>query len=189
MTEETADGTDIERLSDPETLVDRGDVPVTEVERTLGGERFEGMREHYSRIDGVVQVGITTDDGQLLLQGSETAGQWAPPGGPVGPGQDWVEAARQTMETQTGVELTVDSVELCERLTFRCEDDPTEQFSAYGVSFAASPVAADAGFLDDPAIVDHPHLPPDHDQTFAWFDGVPDDANENHVEHIERFLD
>lgn len=185
-------GTDsdgVESLTEPETLRERADVPDTEVRRTLDDRAFEGMQNHYSSIDGVVQVGVTTDDGRLLLQGSVESGNWAPPGGSIPPGEDWVTAARRTMETQTGVDIAIDTVELYEHLVFEHEDDPDRRFSAPGVSFAASVVDAPAEFLDDPDIVEHPQLAEDHDQTFAWFETVPADARENHVEHIEMFLD
>jgi len=185
---EQTDSDGIESLADPKTLRARADVPDTEVRRTLGAQAFEGMQSHYDGIDGVVQVGITTEDGKLLLQGSTESGDWAPPGGSVRPGEDWVDAARRTMETQTGVEVTVDTVELYEHLVFEHEDDPRRRFTAPGVSFAASLAEAPPEFLHDPDIVEHPQLPDDHDQTFAWFGGVPDDARETHVEHIEMFL-
>jgi ADP-ribose pyrophosphatase YjhB (NUDIX family) len=179
----------IESLTDPETLRERAGVPDTEVRQRLDDRAFEGMGTHYGSIDGVVQVGVTTDDGRLLLQGSAESGEWAPPGGSVPPGEDWVAAARLTMETQTGVDITIDTVELYEHLVFEHADDPERRFSAPGVSFAASVVDAPPAFLDDPDIVEHPRLPEDHDQTFAWFETVPADANENHREHIEMFLD
>ena len=178
----------IDELADPEQLRGRDDVPYTEVRRTLSGEPFEGLREHYSSIDGVVQVGITTENGRLLLQGSTESGGWAPPGGAVRPGEDWVEAARRAMETQTGVPVTIDAVERYERLVFEHKDDPQRQFSAPGVSFSASPSDPPPGFLSDPDIAENPQLPDDHDRTFAWFESVPDDARPNHVEHIEMFL-
>lgn len=185
---EQTDSNGIESLADPETLRERADVPDTEVRRTLGEQAFEGLQRHYNSIDGVVQVGIMTDDGELLLQGSVESGDWAPPGGSVQPGEDWVDAARRTMETQTGLEITIDTVELYEHLIFEHEEESGRRFTAPGVSFTASVADPPPGFLDDPGIVDHPQLPDDHNKTFAWFDTVPDDARETHVEHIEMFL-
>jgi len=179
----------IDTLADPEQLRRRDDIPDTEVGRTLAAEPFEGLQEHYSAIDGVVQVGITTEEGRLLLQGSPESGGWAPPGGAVSPGEDWVAAARRAMETQTGVSIRIDAVERYEHLTFEHGDNPGRQFSAPGVSFSASLQDPPAAFLSDPDIVENPQLPDDHDRTFAWFDFVPDDARQTHVEHIEMFLD
>jgi hypothetical protein len=48
----------IDALADPAALRERDDVPDTEVRRTLPDEAFDGLQEHYSSIDGVVQVGI-----------------------------------------------------------------------------------------------------------------------------------
>jgi ADP-ribose pyrophosphatase YjhB (NUDIX family) len=182
-------GDSIDALADPAALRDRDDVPETEVRRTLPDEAFEGLQEHYSSIDGVVQVGITAPDGRLLLQGSTESGGWAPPGGAVSPGEDWVDAARRAMETQTGATVTIKTVELYEQLLFEHEDDSGRQFSAPGVSFSASVSDPPEGFFTDPDIVENPQLPDEHDRTFAWFDSVPDDARQNHVEHIEMFLE
>jgi ADP-ribose pyrophosphatase YjhB (NUDIX family) len=179
----------IDELADPEQLRERDDVPDTEVRRTLSEEPFEGLQEHYSSIDGVVQVGITTGDGELLLQGSAESGDWAPPGGAVSPGEDWVEAARRAMGTQTGVRIRIEAVERYEHLVFEHAENPQRQFSAPGVSFSATPREPPDRFLSDPEIVENPQLPEDHDRTFAWFDAVPEDARPNHVEHIEMFLD
>lgn len=171
----------------PGDLLDREDVALTTVERTVPPAAFEGLSEYYRAVDGVVQVGITDASGRLLLQGAPDDGDWAPPGGRVNPGEDWAVAARRRLETQTGVDIAVDGPELVEHLTFRCEDD-SASFESYGVSFSASLAGEHGSFLENPDIVEHPQLPPDHDQTFAWVDRVPADANPRHVDHIELFL-
>lgn len=179
----------IESLADPGTLPERADMPDTEARQRLDDRAFKRMGNHYGSIDGVVQVGVTTDDGRLLLQGSAEFGEWTPPGGSVSPGEDWVITARRTMETQTGVDITIDTAELYEHLVFEHAGDPGRRFSTPGASFAASVVDAPPTCLDDPDIVEHPQLPEDHDQTFAWFETVLADPNENHREHIEMCLD
>lgn len=191
MTDEAITGASIETLADPETLRDTPGVAVETVERTLDDETFEGLRRFHADIAGVVQVGLTTADGRLLLEGSTTEGGWAPPGGPVRPDSDWVAAARETMEAQTGAAIEIDRVLLYEELSFQQAGIPDRSFTSTGVSFAASLAdpEADADFLETPRIVDHPHLPADHDRTFAWFDGVPTDAHPNHIDHIELFLE
>ena len=181
----TSDGVSIETLDDPESLRD-GTVPVEEVDRVVPAAQFEGLREHYDNVAGVVQVGITDEDGRVLLQGSPEDGDWAPPGGPVEPGADWVAAAKRTMESQTGVDIEIRDVRLLERLRFRPADGE-ETVSSWGVTFGAA--VEDERFLRDPEIVDHPYLPAEHEQTFAWFDAVPEDANNNHVEHVELFVE
>lgn len=185
MTDRTADGTaDIETLTNPESLFDSS-VPCEEVHRELPPENFEAARSHYDNIDGVVQIGITDPDGRVLLMGSPEDGEWAPPGGPVEPGADWVGAARMTMENQTGTEVTIEETVLLEELIFH-EEGSEERFSSHGVSFRAS--VEDETFIEEPTLVEHPHLPEDTDETFEWFDSVPEDAHENHIEHIELFL-
>ncbi len=80
------------------------------------------------------------------------------------------------MESQTGVDVESRDVRLLERLRFRPADGE-ETVSSWGVTFGAA--VNDERFLRDPEIVDHPYLPAEHEQTFAWFDAVPEDANNN----------
>lgn len=181
--------TAIDSLPDPANLEKVDSVPVETVTRTVDTEQFEALRDYYADISGVVQVGITTTDDELLLQGSETDGQWAPPGGHVKPDEDWVEAAQRRMETQTGTGISIDGIELLEHLAFELESDPGTSFTSYGVSFRASLADPASSFREDPAIVEHPQLSETHDQTFSWFSSVPEDANENHVDHIELFIE
>lgn len=177
----------LDSLSDPEALRGRDDVPFEEVERELDEDQYEALRERYDAIDGVVQIALTTDDGRLLLQGFDGASSWAPPGGEVDPDQDWVEAARDSIERLTGVEVEIDDAVLVEHLTFRPEDDEETGFTAYGVSFSASLGDEDSEFARNPTLAID--IPEEYDWTFGWFDSVPEDANPNHVGHIELFLD
>lgn len=176
----------LDSLSDPEALRGREDVPFDSVERVLEPEPFESLRERYEKIDGVVQVGLTTEDGRLLLQGFDGASNWAPPGGEVDPDQDWVEAARTSMERLTGVDIEIDDAAFVEHLTFRLADNEERGFTSYGVSFTASLVDDDTKFAEIPILAIDP--PEEYDWTLGWFDSVPEDANPNHVEHIEQFL-
>jgi ADP-ribose pyrophosphatase YjhB (NUDIX family) len=187
MTDQPPQDSTIDSLSDPEALRGREDVPFDSVERVLDSEPFESLRDRYEKIDGVVQIGLTTADGRLLLQGFDGASNWAPPGGEVDPGQDWVEAARTSMERLTGVAIEIDDAAFVEHLTFRLTDDEERGFTSYGVSFTASLVDDDSEFDRNPTLAIDP--PEEYDWTLAWFDSVPEDANPNHVEHIEQFLE
>jgi len=177
----------IDSLSDPEALRSRDDVPFESVERVLEREQFEALQERYDSIDGAVQVALTTANGRLLLQGFDGDSHWAPPGGEVDPGQDWVEAARDSIERLTGVDVEIGDAVLVEHLTFRPENDEETGFTAYGVSFTASLIDEDSEFARNPTFAID--VPEEYDWTLGWFDGVPEEANPNHVDHIEMFLD
>lgn len=191
MTDTTSktDESTIDSLADPTALLDREDVPVEATTRTLEAEKFEGLRERYDAIDGVVQIGLLDDD-RLLLQGWDGASAWAPPGGSVMPGQDWVTAARESMEALIGLDVRIEAIALLEELTFELADGD-ESFSAYGVSVTATLAEENddyrEAFVDDPAI-DSESPMADQEMALDWFTEIPDDANENHIDHIERFL-
>ena len=90
------------------------------------------------------------------------------------------------MESQTGVDVEIREVRLLKRLRFSPENGE-ETISSWEVTFGAA--VENERFLRAPEIVDHPYLPPEYEQTFAWFGAVPENANDNHVEHIERFVE
>lgn len=190
MTEQsTQDESTIDSLADPTALRDRADVVYEEVTRDLEREKFEGLRERYDAIDGIAQVGVTTSDGRLLLQAWDGDSAWAPPGGDVEPGQDWVVAARRSIEHLIGVDVVIDDAELLEHLTFRLAGEAGTSFSSYGVSFSASLVDEESTFATDPTLSDDLDIPDDYDVALGWFDGVPEGVNENHVQDIEILLD
>lgn len=177
----------MESLSDPESLRDREDVAFDEQSRSIDRETFEALRERYDAIDGVVQVGVTSDDGAVLLWGPDG---WAPPGGDVEPGEDWAAAARRAIEELAGVSVDIDGPELVERIEFGVEDEADSRFPAYNVLFGASlpddTGPADVEVVDD---LDHPYFDDGTDLELAWFDEVPEDAHANHEDHVRLFLD
>lgn len=179
----------ITSLADPETLVDRSDVEYRERERGLPAEKFDGLRERYERIAGVVQVGVTNDDGAVLLVGEESC---APPGGNVEAGEDWVDAAEAAVTTITGVDVAVDRVAMFERTTFRREGDEDGSFHADSVLFEASLVDAPAEYRENPTFaddLDHPMYGDGSEHSLTWVDAVSDDVHENHRHHVDLFLD
>lgn len=188
MTDHTAQ-TEVQRidsLADPEELRNNDAIPVNTNRRELDDEKFEGLRDHYEGIDGVIQFAIATDDGELLLQGWDGASAWAPPGGTVHPDEDWVVAAERSATNRLGVEIDVDGILLIEELQFQ-RADGTEAFSSYGVSFGASVAESEDEFVESPEFpAESPFA--DEDMTLAWVTDVPEDINENHRGHIEQFL-
>jgi ADP-ribose pyrophosphatase YjhB (NUDIX family) len=190
-THEDQDGPTTDRdqpsISDPEQLRDREDVAVVEGERTFGREQFYALRRRYGAIEGVVQVGITNDEGEVLLWGNE---EWSPPGGDVEKGEEWASAARRTMEELLGVSVRIDGVERVEFTDFCLEGDEDERFRADTVFFEASVVDA-PGFVADPTVpedMEHKYFPDPEEVSVAWFDEVTEDVTENHAEHVRLFL-
>jgi ADP-ribose pyrophosphatase YjhB (NUDIX family) len=188
MTDHTAQTAvrSIDSLPNPEELLDDEAIPVETKHRELDDEKFEALRERYDAMAGVVQFALTTDDGELLMQGWDGASEWAPPGGSVQPGEDWVAGAKRSAKKAFGVELDIDGVLLIEELVFQ-RADGNEEFSSYGVSFGASLADDDSEFLDDPSFPPESPLA-DEDMVLRWVTDVPEDINENHREHIEQFL-
>lgn len=175
-------------FSDPEDLRDREGVEVVEGERTFDSEQFAALRRRYAAIEGVVQVGITNDDGEVLLVGPE---EWAPPGGDVERGEEWAEAARRNMEQLLGVDVRIDSVERVEFTDFRLADDEDERFRADSVFFGASVVDAPE-FVADPELPDdmtHKYFEDPDDMAVAWFGEVTDAVHDNHEDHVRLFLE
>jgi ADP-ribose pyrophosphatase YjhB (NUDIX family) len=174
-------------LTDPDRLRDRESIEVIEGERTFEEEQFYGLRRRYGAIEGVVQVGITDDDGRVLLLGS---GAYAPPGGDVERGEDWVDAAERSMEELLGVGVRVESVERAEFTDFCLEGDEDERFRADSVFFEASVVDA-PDFLADPTLpedMEHKYFADPDGMDLAWFDEVTDAVHENHRDHVALFL-
>lgn len=180
----------IDSLETPEELLDDEEVPVETNYRELEDETFEALQDRYDTMDGVIQFALTTDDGELLLQGWDGASAWAPPGGKViadrASDMDWIDAAKKSAEVELGVDIDVHEVLLIEELHFQ-RSDGTDEFSSYGVSFGASLVNEDTEFIENPAFPDESPFA-DEDMTLAWVTDVPEDINENHREHIEQFL-
>jgi ADP-ribose pyrophosphatase YjhB (NUDIX family) len=180
--------TDRASLTDLDALRTRGDVEFLERTRALEQRKFEALRKRYQSIDGVVQVGVTDDDGAVLLVGPDP---WAPPGGNVDAGEDWAAAARRAIADLTGVAVTVDGVERVEETYFCLESDEDSRFLAPSVLFSASPAEEPGDFRADPTVasdLDDPLYGDGEDVELAWFEEVPGDAHPNHVDHIELFL-
>jgi ADP-ribose pyrophosphatase YjhB (NUDIX family) len=180
-----ADATSVPGL---DALRDRDGVAFVESTRSFEQRTFEALRQRYRSIDGVVKVGVTTDDGAVLLAGQET---WAPPGGNVETGEDWAAAARRAIEDLAGVAVTVDDVARVEETYFCLAGDEDSRFLAPNVLFGASLADDEPDFLDDPTVaddLDDPVYGDGEDVELGWFDAVPEDVHPNHADHVELFL-
>lgn len=136
----TADAT----LSDPTTLLDRADVPVRERRETVDDDAFE---DHESW-DGMAVVGVTDDDGRLLLLRREDGDHAILPHHPVEPGDDYAAVARQATEEAANLPVTVEGVEHVRRVDFRHAADEARTARRHDVLFRATP-ASDAAPTSD----------------------------------------
>lgn len=153
----------IETLTDLEVLREREDVPV--VEHTV---EHENLNHCSTDIAGRIAVGVTDGDDRLLLLCNDEIGIALLPHGTVDQGEDWAGAARRETESQTGVEIALDSVEYVRDIDHVLEGEGDPHASNVGIVFAGSPTggeiqdckqSADAGSDDWRA---------------SWFDGLPD---------------
>ncbi len=179
----------IESLSNPKSLIEEEDVEYVEKTREFEEEKFEALKERYEKIDGVVMVGVTNEDGEVLLQYTDE--NWDPPGGNVKQGEDWVEAARKNMERLTGEDITIDQPKSYELYEFKSKKDGSS-FEAGTVLFEGSLIDENTEFLEDPKPIEEvasKYREHDVEIDLGWFDEVPKDAHPNHLDHIRIFLD
>lgn len=155
--------------TNPMDLVEQEGISFKETKRTYTEEKFEGLRKRYSRLKGVVMVGITNEKGEVLLRGPEN---WTPPGGPVKKGEDWKSAASNIMKKQTGFAIHIDEPVLLEQMHFYQKEKSDAHFSTFLLHFRASFEAEKVSVPDE----------------FQWFNRVPGDAHSNHVSHIKLYL-
>lgn len=181
----------LDGFTDLGKLRGRDDVERVETTRSFASPSFENLEARFDAIAGVTQVGVTADDGHVLLAGDET---WSPPGTDVLPGEEWAVTTRRQLESILGVDLELDGVALLEDAIFNHEDDDSRQFLAPCVSFEASLTDANTeqsrAFREHPTVaedLDHP-LYGDDAYALGWFDSIPEDVHPNHVEHVELFL-
>ncbi len=149
----------MDTLLDPGLLLDRDDVRTTEETTEVDQQEFD----EWGAIDGLVIVGTTNDDDQLLLV--EGPDGWTLPITAVEPGVDWVATATRGVEAQTGVLVEVDRIVSAKRIEHRLADSD-ETVVSYEVVLAASPygdetVAFDAG------------LAPGYVTDARWFNAEP----------------
>jgi hypothetical protein len=174
-------------LDDADELVDREDVEYVEPDRSFADEKFEGLRERYGEIKGVFQLGVVEDGAVLLWRYDD----WAPMGSEVQQADGWVETAEWWFEDVTGVPIGVTAIERLERSTFRREGAEDDSFLADSVFLRASLAEEAQAFREDPTLAAHvreEHDPEDLPE-MGWFEAVPEGVHENHVDHVELFLE
>lgn len=166
----------ITELTDPEPLLDRDDIDVSEEETAVPPEAFD----HIDDVDGVAAVGVRNADDAVLLWTDADHG-WLLPAAPVEPGEDYVAAACEVVERLADVSVEVTGVERVRRVHYTVDEagDDRETTAHYVV------LGARGG--DDPLPTD----PPGTDASDAdWFGRAPDDVHgENEAADVRLFVD
>lgn len=168
-------------LTNPSAFVDDARLPSTRVVREQDESHFE-TRDEYA---GFVIVGITNDDGDVLLLETEKGAFWRLPHARVDSVADYVQVAVDNVHTQLGHDVLVDRIVQVRQFDAVLEesqaatvagdiDDPDDlrdfdgHTRAHDVLFEVSlPTATGA---DADAIEFH------GDPEVSWFDSVPDGA-------------
>lgn len=164
-------------LTDPESLRDHPDVEFRE-ERTVTQQT---SFDYFASIDGLAAVGITNEEGAILLMNSPHG--WRLPYGPINPEEDWITGSQRIGENLTGVTITVSGVERVAKITHYIEGSRHESIT-YDVIFRAVP-------LTGQPVASSPSFGPWDELELEWFDTVPEDAYWEHgdaVDDIRLFI-
>jgi ADP-ribose pyrophosphatase YjhB (NUDIX family) len=127
----------MDSVTDPESLRDHDGVEFSEQTVVVDDEEFETATEGAESQAGMVVVGVTNDDGEILLVDSEWVDGWVPPNGPVGTDEDWAAAADRWSEDQLGFPVAVGDPEFVVRTETQPESGDSSVVG-YTVGFTAS---------------------------------------------------
>lgn len=168
----------MDSLRDPAALHSRANVAYREEDTENEPDAFE----YFEGIDGLAVVGVTNDDGAVLLMDSPHG--WRLPYGPVGAEADWVAASERIGEELTGAATTITGVERVNHVA-RTHAEDGRTTTSFDVVLRAAPVAGTPVSAD-------PGFGPWEDLNVQWFDDVPEDAYREHgdvVDDIRLFLE
>lgn len=174
----------MESLTDPERLRDRDGVRFLEESRIVPQSEFESVVE---TADSHVAVGITDDDGAVLLENDGAHG-WTLPAFVVDAGEDWAETARHGIDRLTDGPVELAAPELVRRVEFRPDGqeragaDPESRFRMYNVVVRAAAV-------DQESIAIDRSTERGSERNLEWFAEVPDEQEGAVADDIRLFLD
>lgn len=107
-------------------------------------------------------VGLTDDDGRLLVVVEPDGAHVVLPNEVVAPGDDWAAAARERVVGMADIDVTLDGVALVRRVEHVLGDETEPRSTTHHVLFEASPAGGDVGGLCDT-----------NDWELRWWTGVP----------------
>ncbi|WP_440770451.1 NUDIX domain-containing protein [Natronorubrum sp. DTA28] len=163
-TDETATNSTVESITDLERLRDRPDVQFHEETERVNSELFETLET----LDDMAVVGVTNGDGDVLLMRVTEECALKVPTPEVGADEDYAAAARNWVESQAGLEITLDSLVGVWCHEARLEGTERTTTRAF-VVFGATPEVDGDGIVETTA--EHPEA-----HAVGWFAELPDDA-------------
>ncbi|SER68527.1 NUDIX domain-containing protein [Natrinema salaciae] len=165
----------MDSFSHPESLRDRESIPFHEETRSVDRTAFESIAED---VDSHAVVGITNDEGAVLLQNDGSHG-WTLLAFPAEPGADWTTVVRQEATELLGIEVVLDQVERVRRLDLHLSSDDRQSVTMYNVVFR--------GAVDGTIDLEERRRTND-DPKLGWFTGVSDEQDGAVADDIRRFV-
>lgn len=160
---------------EPARLYDDADVPTQDSTYT-----HEATDYSEAGTAGLSIVGVTDDDGRLLLVIEPEAGHAVLPHTPVETGDKWATIARDHVAAASGLEVELEAIILVRRVEHRVEGETAARETTHHVLFAASPVGGTFEGLCET-----------NDWELRWCEKLPEgiDADDNARTDIQRLLD
>ncbi|WP_224447475.1 NUDIX domain-containing protein [Haloprofundus salilacus] len=159
--ENTSETTDVGPIADIESLHGRDDVPFHEQTDLVDDETFDVVAD----LDDMAPIGVTTDDGSILVMRVTDTCRWKIPAPSVAPGEGYAKAAQRWVAEQTGLGVTLDAVEGVWSYTVRLENDDRKATRNF-VVFSATPETSSTT----------PNVEAGDAVDAGWFDALPENA-------------
>lgn len=172
----------IESLTDPASLVDRADVELREETNVHDDE------DHCETdVEGRTVVGVTDEDGALLLHVNRGRSAAKLPNGKVQADEDWAAVGRRAVEALTGVSVQMEAPRRVRRVEHVVDGADEPHATVYHVVFEASPETARP---DGP----EPQVPDEQADEWEaeWFDAFPTELTDSYgpaEDDIRLFVD
>jgi hypothetical protein len=170
--------------TDPERLFENGSIDAEERTYTHGDEEHYRNR-HPAGTVGRTIVGITDADGRLLLLTDPEEGHALLPNDTVGSGENWTTVAREWVEGQAGVEVTIDGIERLRRVEHAIEGEETPRSHVHHVVLSGSVVSTAPGEVPlDELCADNPW-------ELGWYEQLPfevEDPESDPIDDVRLFL-
>jgi hypothetical protein len=173
------DDASIDALTDPETLRDRPGIEFREETHTYETADFASIRSDLAPIGGWVVVGVTNDEGRVLLMDDGTHG-WTLPAVSVRE-EEWLTKGQRAVEGLTDRAVAIDRVERVRRIDYK-EDGGDGHVAVRHVVCRAAPVEG------TPVAAD-PTVGCDGTADADWFDTLPDGSEGVVADDARLFFD
>lgn len=154
-------GSTADAVTDPETLRTNPDVPFHDETQVVDQETVEVVAD----LDDMAPVGVTRDDGAVLVLRIDEDCSPKIPSPEVGPDEAFGPAAENWVETQAGLPIDLEEVAGVWHVEVRTEDGDASA-SRYFVVYRASPATEDGADLPDGAPA----------EAASWYHDLPADA-------------